>query len=105
MHFGRTELPGILFKLARERMVLEATFTPEDIRKYLVVQSHEILQRISPLATNHRIIANRVMRDCIKQLVSSGEIAQLKRGVWAKTTFLAAAAQFKEINEQPKSAR
>ena len=91
MRFGCTEIPGSLFKIARDRMRSDATFTPEDIRRHLVDRASDVLHGISPITVNHRIIADRVMRDCVKQLVSSGEIAQLKRGVWAKTTFLAAA--------------
>lgn len=92
MQFGNTEIPGGLFQLARERMLKEATFTPENIRQHLLTQAPDVLWAISPIVTNQRIIVDRVMRDCIKQLVASGEIAQLKRGVWAKTSFLAAAA-------------
>ena len=92
MRFGNTEIPGCLFHLARERMLKEATFTPENIRQHLLTQAPDELCAISPIATNQRIIAERVMRDCVKQLVASGEIAQLKRGVWAKTSFPAAAA-------------
>lgn len=91
MRFGSTEIPGSVFQLARERILADATVTPEAIRQHLLSQAHETLRAISPIATNQRIIADRVMRDCLKQLVASGEIAQLKHGVWAKTTFLAAA--------------
>ena len=92
MRFGNTEIPGSLFKLARERMLKTATFTPEDIRRHILEQAPTELRNISPIATNQRIIAERVMRGCIKQLVASGEIAQLKRGVWAKASFQAATA-------------
>lgn len=101
MRFGSKEIPGSIFKLARDRMLRDVTFTPEDIRGHLMEQAPVVLNEISSIGVNHRIIANRVMRDCVKQLVASGEIAQLKRGVWAKTTFLKAAAQLKVNHMSP----
>lgn len=93
MRFGKTPVPGSLFQCARERMLRDATFTPEDIRAHLLATQSEALAAISAIPTNQGIIANRVMRACVKQLVASGEVQQLKRGVWARSDFLAAAAR------------
>lgn len=90
MKFGQTEIPGSLFKLARERMLRDATFTPGDIRAHLAKEAPSELAAISGIGRNWGIIADRVTRACIDQLRAAGEIGQLKRGVWAKTSFLAA---------------
>lgn len=91
MRFGNREVPGELFNLARDRMLASTTFTPEEVRQHLLKSAITHLIQLSPLPANQWIIANRVMRACVKEMVQSGEIAQLKRGVWAKSSFLAAA--------------
>lgn len=92
MRFGSTQIPDEMFRLACDRMLEGPVFTPEDIRNHLLANASETMQKISPIASNHRIIAERVMRKGIKELVAAKQIAQLKRGVWATTRFLAAAA-------------
>lgn len=91
MKFGSTPIPEKLFDLARARMRQDATFTPEDIRAHLQVAAAPELAAISDIKTNQWIVTNRVMRACVAELRAAGEIAQLKKGVWAKSSFLAAA--------------
>lgn len=92
MKFGQTEIPGRLFKLARERMLREATFTPGEIRKHIIENAREELMAISSIRSNWQIVAERVMRTALAELRTAGEVDQLKKGIWAKTSFLAAAA-------------
>lgn len=92
MKFGQTEIPGSLFKLARERMLREATFTPGDIRAHLAREAPADLAAISGIGRNWGVIADRVTRACIDQLRTAGDIKQFKRGVWARSSFLAAGA-------------
>lgn len=91
MKFGSAPIPASIFDMAYARMRREATFTPEDIRTYLLRHAKAELSALSSIETNQRIIANRVMRACVNTLREAGEIEALKRGVWAKTSFLAAA--------------
>lgn len=91
MNYGNTEIPGSLFKLARERMLRNATFTPNDIRTHLVTEGRATMLTLSTITRNHEIIADRVMRACIDQLRDAGEVAQAKHGVWARTGTLDAA--------------
>lgn len=92
MRFIQAEIPDSLFVLVRERMRRDVTFTPEDIRRHVLQHAQATLRAINELESNWEIIANRVMRSCIDELRRAGEIAQLKHGVWAKTTFLKAAS-------------
>ncbi|MNR71512.1 hypothetical protein D3C71_21410 [compost metagenome] len=92
MNFGQTPIPQRLFDLARERMLSEPTSTPAAVREHLLKKGATELQQTSAIAHNHAIIANRVFLAVCKELRASGEIASLKRGVWATTKFLQAAA-------------
>lgn len=93
MRFGTITVPGELFKLARERMLSEASFTPEDIRLHLLSSGRVHLDKVSDHETNRWIVANRVLQASRKELVQAGEVAQLKRGVWMKSSVLRAAKQ------------
>lgn len=88
MKYGQTEIPGSLFKLARERMLRDRTFTPCDLRAYLITEGRDVMVAMSTIEKNHWIIADRVMRACIDELRDAGELTQLKRGVWARTATL-----------------
>jgi predicted nicotinamide N-methyase len=88
MKFCNTEVPQKLFDMTRERMRKEVTFTPEDIRLHLIKNAQAELVQISDITHNHQIIAERLMRACIKELRASGEIKQMNRGRWAKSSFL-----------------
>ena len=92
MKFGQTEIPGSLFKLARERMLRDATFTPGDVRAHLAKEAPDVLAAVSGVNVNWGIVADRVTRACINELHNAGEIGQLKRGTWAKSSFLKAAS-------------
>lgn len=91
MKFGTTPIPDAVFDLAYERMRRDATFTPEDVRQHLLTHGSAQLQAITSIEVNQWIIANRVMRACVNVMRDAGEIEQLKKGVWAKASFLAAA--------------
>lgn len=84
MKYGQTEIPGSLFKLARDRMLRDRTFTPCDLRSYLTSAGHDVMVAMSTIEKNHWIIADRVMRACIDELRAAGQLTQLKRGVWAR---------------------
>lgn len=88
MKFGPTPIPENLFTLARERMLRDATFTPGDIRAHLAKEAPADLAAVSDIGVNWGIVAERVTRACIRELRAAGEIAPLKRGTWAKTSFL-----------------
>jgi hypothetical protein len=90
MKYGQSEIPGSLFKLARERMLRDATFTPFDIRNHLTVEGRDAMVALSTIERNHWLIADRVLRACIDELRNAGEVHQVKRGLWAKTSALAA---------------
>jgi hypothetical protein len=92
MKFGQTVIPESLFKLARERMLRDPTFTPGDVRGHLAKEAPADLAAISGIGRNWGIVADRVTRACIDELRTAGEIAPLKRGTWAKTSFLRATA-------------
>lgn len=92
MKFGQTEIPGSLFKLARDRMLRDATFTPGDIRAHLAKEAPDVLAAVSGIGVNWGIVADRVVRSCISELRTAGEIGPLKRGTWAKVSFLKAEA-------------
>lgn len=85
MRFGSTEIPGSLFKLARDRMLAGGTFTPVDVRTHLLEQGASVLQETSPLAANHWLVANRVFQAARDELKAAGQVTQVKRGLWAKT--------------------
>lgn len=91
MKFMGREVPGALFKLARDYMLSDATVTPEDVRVYLLSHGSDDLNALSDIKENHRVIVNRVFQVARKELIAAGKISQLKRGVWAKTSFLKAA--------------
>lgn len=91
MKFGKTQVPQSLFELARTRLQKEASCTTDDARSYVLKHGVNDLNAITAIETNQCIVANRVVRAVIDELRAAGEIAQLKRGVWAKTTFLNAA--------------
>lgn len=91
MKYGQSEIPESLFKLARERMLRDETFTPFDIRTYLSTAGRDEMVALSSIEKNHWLIADRVMRACIDELRDAGKLTQVKRGLWAKTSSLAAA--------------
>lgn len=91
MRFCGKTIPGSLFQLARERLLAEATSTPEAVRQHLMLAGAKDLQALSGIPSNQWIVCNRVMRAAILELVAAGELAALKRGVWATTKFLKAA--------------
>lgn len=84
MKYGQTEIPGSLFKLARDRMLRDPTFTPCDLRAYLSSAGRDEMMSMSTIEQNHWIIADRVMRACIDELRAAGQLTQHKRGVWAR---------------------
>lgn len=86
MKFGKTEIPGALFKLARDRMLAGGAFTPVDIRDHLLREAEATLDTISDIRTNQWIIANRITRTCIAELRKTGEIVQLRRGTWSRVS-------------------
>jgi hypothetical protein len=88
MKYGQTEIPGSLFKLARDRMLRDPTFTPCDLRAYITSAGHDVMVAMSTIEKNHWIIADRVMRACIDELRNAGQLTQVKRGVWARTETL-----------------
>ena len=57
MKFGKTEVPGSLFKLARDRMLRDATFTPADIRAHLAKEAPDVLAAVSGINVNWGIVA------------------------------------------------
>lgn len=86
MKFSGREIPGSLFKAARERMLSPTagpSFTPEAIRQHLLSQCRRELTAISSIEVNQNIIANRVFQEARRQLASAGEVVQIRRGVWA----------------------
>lgn len=91
MKFGNTSIPGSLFKVARDRMLLNASFEPAQIREFLCATQSKTLFEISSLVQNHSIIAHRVTRCAIDELMASGDIARLKRGAYMKASVMAAA--------------
>lgn len=92
MRFSGREIPGELLKLARNRMKGATAFTPNEIRSHLLLHGRQLMIAVHGIEANHPIIADRVFKEARRQLTDAGEIAPLKRGVWAKTSFLRAAA-------------
>lgn len=88
MKFGQNDIPAELFELARERMRRNITFTPEDIRTHLLTSAKPTLAAINAIEHNWWIIANRVFRACLAEMRDTGEITQLKRGVWVRASSL-----------------
>lgn len=82
MRFGTVLIPDAIFDFARARMRQEATFTPDAVRQHILTSAPLILDGISSIKTNQRIVAHRVTRACIDELRASGEVVQLKRGLW-----------------------
>lgn len=101
MRFGSTPIPGELFKLARDRMLREASFTPEDIRTHLLSEGTSHLSAVTTNSTNQWIIAERVMQSARKDLAEAGEVAQLRRGVWMRSDVLKAAES--QVEDQARS--
>ncbi|PNG50367.1 hypothetical protein WDL1P1_00418 (plasmid) [Variovorax sp. WDL1] len=91
MKFGTTPIPEQLFDLARERLLGNATSTPDEVRQHLLKHGGLWLQRTNPLPANHAIIASRVLDAVRRELVAKGQIKQFKRGLWATTKFMDAA--------------
>lgn len=91
MKFSGHDIPDSLFELARTTMRARGHFTPEDIRQVLITEGRATMVAINGIERNHRIIADRVMRKVVQELAAAGEYAQLKRGVWMKSSVLAAA--------------
>lgn len=86
MKFSGHEIPGSLFKAARDRMLAPdagPNFTPGAIRQYLLNQCRSDLAAISSIEVNQAIIADRVFQEARRQLLSTGEVMQIRRGVWA----------------------
>lgn len=82
MKFGSQEIPSRLFTLARDKVRRKGTFTPELLRSHLQKHGAIELGEVSPLASNQWLVADRVMRAVIKELVAAGKVAQVKRGLW-----------------------
>lgn len=88
MKFGSQVIPEALFSLARGKMLAEASFTPESIRRHLVTGGREEMLKVNAIERNHTIIANRVMRVVLKELVDQGKVKPLKRGLWVKASVM-----------------
>jgi hypothetical protein len=86
MRFQAQEIPGSVFAFARNKMLELEHFTPAEMRELIIAGAAPELQALSIIATNRRNIADRVMRECIKQLVAAGQLVSEKRGVWSKST-------------------
>lgn len=84
MKFGQTEIPEAIFNLARAYMRSVDRFTPEDIRQHLRANAQAELAAVHAIPENQWIVAHRVTRACIDELRASGEIAQVKNGLWAR---------------------
>ena len=84
MRFSGTLIPAALFDLARNKMLSVATFTPDDVRQHLLSNASAEMFATNSIQSNHRIIAERVMRAVLEDLVAEGKVAQLKRGVWTR---------------------
>lgn len=91
MKFFGKEIPCSLFNLARDFMLSRTSFTPADVRAHLLRHGANELNQTSGVAANHAIIANRVHQAACRELAQSGEVRQLKRGVWMKAAVLAVA--------------
>jgi hypothetical protein len=89
MRFGSTEIPQALHELARKQMAQSASFTPDDIRSYLLKEGADIINGITDIETNQWIVANNVFRAELKKLVAEKSFGQLKRGVWTRHDLLA----------------
>lgn len=92
MKFSGHTIPEAIFTLTRDRMRAVSSFTPPDMRAYIVERAAVDLAAVTFSDVNKRIIAERVMRAVIKELVAAGELAQLKRGVWMKKSIIDNAA-------------
>lgn len=91
MKFSGKEIPGSLFKLARDFMLSRQSFTPDDVRAHLLRHGAAALAETHGIPANHPIIANRVHQAACRELAQAGEVVQLKRGVWMKKSILDAA--------------
>jgi hypothetical protein len=84
MRFGSTPVPGTLFALARTLMLEQPSFTPSAMRAALMEKGREDMLALSDLPGNYPIIAERVMREVISEMVTAGQLTQIKRGLWAR---------------------
>ena len=91
MKFGSKPVPERLFTLARERLLNNATSTPEDVRRHLLKHGQAELLATNSIEHNHRIIAQRVFDAVRLELVHSGALVQFKRGLWATSKFMQSA--------------
>lgn len=86
MKFGTTVIPGRLFALARDRLLLGPSCTTAEVRDHLIAQGRAEMLECSDIERNHRIVAQRVFDAARLELLAAGQIKQLKRGVWAAET-------------------
>ncbi len=86
MKFGTQTIPGELFKLARERMLRDTHFEPAKVREHICEHGRAQLFEINSIEKNHQIIAERVMRAALAELVAAGEVEQVKRGLWGRVS-------------------
>lgn len=93
MKFSGSTVPDFLFALARDRMRASSSCTPAQLRQFVLQRGITELNAVSALPQNHGVIADRVARQVIRELVASGEFQQLKRGVWMKCAVLRAAQE------------
>jgi hypothetical protein len=84
MRFGNQTVPGSVFAVARNKMLELEQFTPQQMREHILKDAASELEALSSISINHRIIAERVMRECIAELRAAGQLASPKRGVWAR---------------------
>jgi len=80
MKFGQTKIDGGLFKCARDKFLAHALNTVDEIRQHILKQCKGELDTITSIDTNQWIIANRVTRAVIDELMASGQITKSKRG-------------------------
>jgi hypothetical protein len=82
MKFCQTEIPENLVELARAQIRRHEKFTTDEVRQHFLEAARDGIAVISDIESNQWIIANRVVRACINELRSTGEISQVKKGTW-----------------------
>ena len=104
MKFSGRVVPEELFEIARNMMRTMPSFTPEEVRWQLVTRPRAatLIREVTTLQANDRVLAHRVTRAVIDELVAAGDIKQLKRGVWMATRVWDAAEQ--QASAQPEQA-
>ena len=84
MRFGPKVVPASLFKLARDRMLAQPTFSEADIRQHLLDKAKAELATLSPEPSYQWLITTRVLQTTLRELAKTGDIARGKRGLWEK---------------------